>query len=143
MGIDSRKGPGGVTTILDFLPALTTVKEGTTVRFVNRAPSEPHNVGLGPLKYFEAFMKRTDLFPAGPGSKNQVTPVFVYGSDPPGTPYDGASHHGNGFFATPLADGLKGGLPNAVSVTFAKAGKYHFICMLHGPDMAADIRVTR
>ena len=65
------------------------------------------------------------------------------GSDPPGTAYEGSSMHGNGFYATPLADGIPGPPPNTVSVTFAKAGKYHFICMLHGPDMAADIRVTR
>jgi plastocyanin len=142
MGIDGRKTAGGRLTILDFLPALTTVKVGTTVNFAVRAPSEIHNVGFGPLKYIDKFMKQTDLFPMGPGSKNQVTPVFVYGTDPRGTPFDG-QNHGNGFFATGLADGLRGGLPNAVRVTFTAPGKYHFICLLHGPDMAADIRVTR
>jgi hypothetical protein len=30
-----------------------------------------------------------------------------------------------------------------VRVTFTAPGKYHFICLLHGPDMAADIRVIR
>jgi plastocyanin len=142
VGIDGRRGSGGRTTILDFLPALSQIKAGTTVTFVNRAPSEPHNVALGPLKYIEKFQKQTDLFPMGPGSKNQVTPVFVYGSDPRGTAYDGANH-GNGFFATGLSDGLRGGLPNAIRVTFTNPGKYHFICMIHGPDMAADIRVTK
>lgn len=142
MGIDSRKGAGGRTTLLDFLPALTTVKAGTTVTFVNKAPSEPHNVGLGSPKYIDKFMKQTDLFPMGPGTKNQVTPVFIYGSDPRGTPYDGANH-GNGFFATGLMDGLPGGLPNAARITFTNPGKFHFICMIHGPDMAADIRVTK
>ena len=142
MGIDGRKTPGGRLTILDFLPNLTTVKVGSTVNFVVRAPSEIHNVGLGPLKYLDTFMKQTDLFPTGPGSKNQVTPVFVYGTDAKGTPFDGRNH-GNGFFATSLADGLRGGLPNTMRVTFTQPGKYHFICMLHGPDMAADIRVTK
>ena len=142
MGIDGRKSSGGRTTILDFLPALSTVRAGTTVTFVNRAPSEIHNVALGPLKYLDKFMKQTDVFPTGLNSKNQVTPVFVYGSDPRGTAYDGANN-GNGFYATPLADGTRGGLPNAVRVTFTKPGKYHFICLLHGPDMAADIRVTK
>lgn len=142
VGIDSRKASGGRTTILDFLPALSQVKVGSTVTFVNRAPSEPHNIGFGPVKYIDKFMKQTDLFPMGPGSKNQVTPVFIYGSDPRGTPYDG-KNHGNGFYATPLTDGLRGGLPNAMRVTFAAPGKYHFICMIHGPDMAADIRVTK
>jgi plastocyanin len=142
MGIDSRKGSGGRTTLLDFLPALTTVKAGTTVTFVNKASSEPHNVGLGSPKYIDKFMKQTDLFPMGPGTKNQVTPVFIYGSDPRGTAYDGANH-GNGFFATGLRDGVSGALPNAARITFTTPGKFHFICMIHGPDMAADIRVTK
>ena len=135
-------GAGGKTTILDFLPAVTRVKVGATVRFVNRASSEPHNVGLGPRKYIEKFMKQTDLFPMGPGSKNQVTPVFVYGSDPRGTAYDG-TNHGNGFYATSLTDDQRGGLPNSASITFTAPGKYHFICLIHGPDMAADIVVTK
>jgi len=141
MGIDGKKTAGGRLTILDFLPNLTTVKAGTTVNFVVKAPSEIHNVAFGPRKYLDKFMKQTDLFPMGPGSKNQVTPVFVYGTDAKGTTFDGRNH-GNGFFATGLADALRGGLPNAVRVTFPAPGKYHFICMLHGPDMAADIRVT-
>lgn len=135
-------GIGGKTTILDFLPAVTRVKVGATVRFVNRSSSEIHNVGFGPLKYIDGFMKQTDLFPMGPGAKNQVTPAFIYGSDPPGTAFDG-TNHGNGFFATPLADGARGGLPNSQRVTFTAPGKYHFICMLHGRDMAADVIVTK
>jgi plastocyanin len=135
-------GIGGKTTILDFLPAVTRVKVGATVRFVNRAPSEPHNVGFGPLKYINKFMKQTDLFPMGPGSPNQVTPVFIYGSDPRGTTFDG-TNHGNGFFATGLSDDQRGGLPNSQRVTFTAPGKYHFICMLHGKDMAADVIVTK
>lgn len=135
-------GIGGKTTILDFLPAVSKVKAGSTVTFVNRAPSEVHNVGFGPLKYLDAFMKQTDLFPFGPNAKNQVTPVFVYGSDPKGTPLT-KGIHGNGFYATPLADGARGGLPNSVKVTFSDPGRYHFICLLHGPDMAADIVVTK
>jgi plastocyanin len=142
MGIDGRVREGGRLALLDFYPDLTTVKAGTPVRFTVRSPSEVHNVGLGPEKYIERFMRQTDLFPMGPGSKNQVTPVFIYGSDPRGTAYEPALH-GNGFFATPLADGARGGLPNTVRVTFAKPGKYKFLCMIHGPDMAAAIRVTR
>ena len=109
-----------------------------------KAPTEAHNVGFGPVKYMDKLMRQTELFPFGPPNPpNQVTPFFIYGSDPPGTPYEGSTMHGNGFYATPLADGLPAPPPNAFSVTFAKAGKYHFICMLHGPDMAADIRVTQ
>jgi len=145
MGVDSAQTSGGRTTVLDFVPSLTTVKVGTRVTFTaSRAPTEAHNVGFGPKKYIDKLMKTTELFPFGPPNPpNQVTPFFIYGSDPPGTAYEGSSMHGNGFYATPLADGIPGPPPNAVSVTFAKAGKYHFICMLHGPDMAADIRVTK
>ncbi len=143
MGIDGKRTSGGAPTLLDFRPDLITVKVGQTVNFVEKSPTEAHNAGFGPVKYMDKLVKTTDLFPAGPKDPNQVTPFFIYGSDPPRTPYDGSTMHGNGFYATPLADGIKGGLPNAYRVTFAKAGKYHFICMLHGPDMAADIRVTK
>jgi plastocyanin len=143
MGIYSAQASGGRTTVLDFVPNLTSVKVGTRVRFVVKAPTEAHNAGFGPVKYMDKLVKTTDLLPFPPGAPNQFSPFFVYGSDPPRTPYDGSTMHGNGFYATPLADGIKGGLPNAYRVTFTKAGKYHFICMLHGPDMAADIRVTK
>jgi plastocyanin len=143
MGVDGPKASGGRLTVLDFVPDLTTVKVGTTVNFVVKAPTEAHNVGFGPKAYLNKLMKQTELFPFPPGAPNQVTPFFIYGSDPPRTPYEGATTHGNGFYATPLADGIRGGLPNASRITFTKAGKYHFVCLLHGPDMAADIRVTK
>lgn len=142
MGVDGSKAKGGRITVLDFVPNLTTVKAGTRVTFRMKSPTEFHNVGFGPVKYLNKFMKQTDLFPFGPKDPNQVTPPFLYGTDPPGTPHDG-TNHGNGFYATGLADGIRGGLPNSYRITFTKPGKYHFICMLHGPDMAADIRVTK
>ena len=77
------------------------------------------------------FTRQTDLFPFGPNAPNQTGPPFVYGTDTPGTPYEGSTMHGNGFYATPLADGIKGGLPNSFRVTMATPGKYHFIC--HAP----------
>jgi plastocyanin len=135
-------GVGARTTLLDFKPDVLRVKAGTTVNFVNKAPSEVHNVAFGPLKYMEQFSKQTDLFPMGPKAPNQVTPVFLYGTDPAPYSYDG-TNHGNGFFVTPLRDGVPGGLPNAFRVTFPTPGKYHYICFLHGPDMAADIVVTQ
>jgi plastocyanin len=135
-------GIGGKTTLLDFKPDVLRVKAGTTVNFVNKAPSEIHNVAFGPLKYMEKFSKETDLFPMGPGQPNQVTPVFVYGTDPTPYNYDG-TNHGNGFFVTPLRDGIPGALPNASRITFPQPGKYHYICFLHGPDMAGDIVVTQ
>ena len=136
-------GVGSASTILGFYPQVLKVKAGTTVTFVNHAPSEVHNVAFGPRKYLEAFSKKTDLFPGGPGSTNQVTPVFPYGTEPKGGyTYDGANH-GNGFLVTPLTAGSPlVPLPRAGKVTFTKAGTYKYICFLHGADMAGTVIVT-
>jgi plastocyanin len=139
-------GIGGKATLIGYLPKTLTVKAGTTVQFVNQAPSEPHNIAFGPESYLESFMMATDLFPDAPDSPNQVTPVFAYGSEPPNTyVYDGANH-GNGFLAIPLTDSQPGdppaGLAKSYSVKFTKPGTYHFVCLLHGPDMSGDITVT-
>lgn len=139
-------GVGTKTTLFAMLPKQLTVKAGTTVNFVNKSPSEPHNVAFGPKKYIEGLMKKVDLIPAGPTSPNQAPPFFPYGSEPPGGyTYDGANH-GNGFLTTPLTDNQPGvpprGLPGAARVTFTKAGKFGYFCLLHGPDMAGTIVVT-
>ena len=60
-------GVGSTTAILGFFPKVLKVKAGTTVTFLNRSPSEVHNVAFGPAKYLLAFSKKTDLLPAGPG----------------------------------------------------------------------------
>lgn len=142
-------GVGTKTTLFSFLPRKLTVKAGTTVAFLAKAPSEVHNVAFGPEKYIDGLMKKIDFFPMGPGKPNQAPPFFFYGSDPPGAGgayvYDGRNH-GNGFFVTPLTDTQPGlppaGLAPAARVKFTKAGKYHYFCLLHGPDMAGDIVVT-
>jgi plastocyanin len=136
-------GVGRDTTILNFYPQVLTVKAGTKVTFKNMAPEEVHNIAFGPKAYLLGFQKKTDFLPAGPNSKNQVTPVFPYGTDPKGTStFDGANH-GNGFFQTQLIAGSsKVPLPRAASITFTKPGTYHYICFLHGPDMSGTIKVT-
>jgi plastocyanin len=135
-------GIGREATTLAFYPKVLRIKAGTTVTFVTKAPEEVHDVAFGPKKYLLQFSRQTDLLPAGPGKPNQLTPVYVYGTEPKGRyVYDGANH-GNGFLVTPLADGVAGGLPNASRVTFTKAGRYHYICFLHGPDMSGDVVVT-
>jgi plastocyanin len=136
-------GIGGKSTLLAFLPAKLTVKAGTTVRFVNKAPSEPHNVAFGPAAYLEQFMKSTDLIPTGPGAPNQLSPALVYGTEAGGKyVYDG-HNHGNGFMATPLIDTLAATpLADAVEITFTTPGTYKYICMLHGSQMAGEIVVT-
>lgn len=135
-------GIGAQATLLAFLPEKLKVKVGTTVRFASGTTSEPHNVALGPQKWFDAFQKAHDLFPQGPKGKNQASPFFAYGSDPGQTlVYDG-SNHGNGVLVTPLT-AKAGPLPRAASVTFAKAGTYKYFCLLHGPDMSGTIVVTK
>jgi plastocyanin len=134
-------GVGGKVTLLAFKPKVLTVKAGTAVTFVNKSPSEPHNVAFGPQKYIEQFSKKTDVFPTGPKSPNQVTPVLPFGTDPKPYTYAGTSMHGNGFFVTPITAGAPIGLPRLSRVTFSTPGTYKYFCFLHGPDMGGTIVV--
>jgi plastocyanin len=139
-------GIGDKATVFAFLPNKLTVKAGTTVDVIERSSSEVHNMVFGPKDYVEKFAKDTDLIPTGPGSPNQLTPVLIYGTDPPGAgggyTYDGASH-GNGFFVTPVIDDSSATpIGNTSRVTFTKAGTYHYFCAIHGPEMAGDVVVT-
>lgn len=138
-------GVGGTTTLLAFLPATLTVPAGTTVNFLNMAPSEIHNEAWGPQSWIDPFMQQTDLLPVAPGAPNQTAPVLIYGSEIGQPTYTG-SNHGNGFLATGLTDDQPGdppnGLPQARSVTFTKPGTYKFYCLIHGPDMSGEIVVT-
>jgi plastocyanin len=141
-------GLGREATLLAFFPNRLTVSPGTTVTFVNRSPSEPHNTVFGPMDYLAAFAKDNDLLPRSPNGPNQVAPPFIYGSEPPAAngayAYDG-TNHGNGFLWTPLTDDQPGnppqGLPGETKVTFTKPGTYHYFCAIHGPSMSGDIVV--
>ena len=135
-------GLGNKGTILAFYPKRLTVKAGTSVKFVLKAPMEIHDMAFGPLDYIDQLMKSTDLFPDGPNAKNQASPLMVYGSDPGAASavYDG-TNHGNGFYASPLL-GTEPGMPRETSITFTKPGTYHYVCLVHGPDMSGDIVVT-
>ena len=112
-------GVGGGVAMLAYYPKVLKVKAGTTVTFVNKSSSEVHNIVLGPKKYIEDFQKKTDLFPTGPSSPNQVSPVLPFATDPAPYKYDGTTTHGNGFFVTPLTSGAPIGLPHASRVTFS------------------------
>jgi plastocyanin len=140
-------GYGNSETLIKYYPDTLTVKAGTTVTFVNRSRTQPHNIGFGPKKYIEHLQKTTDLMPTGPTAPNQVSPFETLGSDPPSAySYDG-TNHGNGFFTTPVTvtpDGSVGGaLPHAYRVKFTKPGTYKYFCWIHGPDMAGKIVVTK
>ena len=136
-------GVGSSTAILGFFPSVLKVKAGTTVTFLNRSPSEVHNVTFGPQKYLVAFSKKTDLFP-GPGGKNQVTPLYPYGTEPKGGYTFDGTNHGNGFFSTPLTAGSSlVPLPRAARVTFSTPGTYKYICFLHGSNMSGTVIVSQ
>jgi plastocyanin len=136
-------GLGTTSALLAYFPKVLTVKAGTTVTFVNKSPSEVHNVVFGPKKYISALSKKTDLLPQGPNSPNQVAPFLPFGSEPKGQyTYDG-TNHGNGFLVTPLTAGSAlVPLPKSSSVTFTKPGRYSYFCWIHGPDMSGTIVVT-
>ena len=135
-------GVGGKVSLFAYYPKVLKVKAGTTVNFVNKAPSEVHNIVFGPKKYLEQWGKTTDLMPQGPSSPNQVTPILPYGTDPKSVPYEGNATHGNGFFATPLTAGAPIGLARSSKVTFTAPGTYKYFCWIHGPDMGGTIVVT-
>ena len=138
------QGVGGTTTILGYFPQSLKVKAGTTVTFVNRSPSEVHDVVFGPPKYIEQLAKQTDLLPTGPTAPNQVTPILTWGSEPKGKyVYDG-KNHGNGFLGTPVTAGSPAvPLPKASRVTFSTPGTYKYFCWIHGKDMAGTVVVTK
>jgi plastocyanin len=137
-------GVGADTTLLAYFPKSLTVKAGTTVTFVNRSAPEVHNVVFGPKKYIRQLQTKTDLFPMGPNSPNQVAPALAYGSEPKGKyTYDG-KNHGNGFLSTPVTIGAASvPLPHASRVTFTTPGTYKYFCWIHGPDMGGTIVVTK
>jgi plastocyanin len=138
-------------TLLTYLPNTITVQRGTTVAFVNSAPSEPHNVVFGPAEpggYVEKFTQETDLLPLGPGAPNQVSPAYVFGSEPPasdGTWTYTGKNYGNGFFWSPLMDDQEGdppaGLPGTENIRFDTPGTYKYFCAIHGPDMNGTVVV--
>jgi len=137
-------GLGGEQTVLGYFPQTLTVKVGTTVTYVNKAPSEVHNLVFGPKKYILGMEKKTDLFPTGPNSPNQVAPFLLYGSEPKGKYQYTGSNHGNGFFVTPLSSGSPTiPIPHVWKVTYTKPGTYKFFCWIHGPDMGGTTKVTQ
>jgi plastocyanin len=136
-------GVGSNIAMFAYFPKVLKVKAGTTVNFVNKSPSEVHNLTFGPPKYLEQWGKQTDLQPTGPKSPNQITPIVPYGTDPKPLTFDGATTHGNGFFATPIISGSPiPGLGRSSRVTFSTPGTYKYFCWIHGPDMSGTIVVT-
>jgi plastocyanin len=136
-------GLGGNVELLTYYPRVLRVKVGTTVNFVNKSPSDIHNIVFGPKKYIQSLGRKIDLFPQGPNSPNQVAPVLPFGTEPKGQySYDG-QNHGNGFLVTPITAGSKTvPLPRASRVTFTGPGRFNYFCWIHGPDMKGTVVVT-
>jgi plastocyanin len=136
-------------TLLAFLPETITVSKGTTVTFQNAvSKSEVHDMAWGPDATIGAFMQTTDLLPGPPGAPNQVTPGFIYGTQPstaapPALAFDyTGSEYGSGFLLTPLLGTPGGQLPSDTKVTFKNPGTYTYYCALHGKGMHGTVIVT-
>ena len=137
-------GLGNDATMFGYFPNKLTVKAGTTVTFVNKAPKEPHNVTFGPKKYILGLQKKTDLFPSGPGlaEPGGAVPRLRVGAegrlplrrDEPRQRV--LRDAGDDRPPAPMP------LPHSSTVTFTKPGKYKFFCWIHGPDMKGEIDVT-
>jgi len=143
-GVEKRNA-----TLLAYAPQSLAVKAGTTVSFVQRSPTEAHNLVFGPQDYVDSFTSSTDLLPLGPGAPNQVSPPFIYGSEP--LSVDGAydysgQNYGDGFLWTPLMDDQPGnppaGLPGVEKIKFTKAGTYSYFCAIHGRAMSGTVVVN-
>jgi plastocyanin len=131
-------------SLFAFYPQALSVKAGTTVTFKMGGPNEVHNVGFGPFAVQMDFLRLTDFFPQGPTDPNQLSPAFIYGTDPAvgGVyTYTGNTMHGNGLFATPVMDlDARSPLPSEVKVNVPTPGVYTLICQIH-PNMIAMLDV--
>jgi len=135
-------------TLLSFLPKVRTVAAGTTVTFLNHAPTEVHNMTWGPSKegeYVDQFQKAADQLPTGPGSPNQFPAPFIYGTEAPDAAgvftYTG-NEYGNGFFWSQLLDDQDASpLQQSMKIKFDTPGTYTYFCAIHGRDMSGTIQV--
>jgi plastocyanin len=125
--------------LTQFSPARLVVHVGDTVRFVNHDQNDIHTVTFGKEKTTAAIEKS---FVAPHGHQVLLSPLGALPSEPPGTAvqYDG-SNHGNGYINSGLL-APEGSPPAASSwsVTFSKAGTYHYECVIH-PNMDGTIVV--
>jgi plastocyanin len=139
-----------------FYPAKLTVPVNTRVTLaMSPASTENHTFSFGPEADLMALVAN-QIAPApdspagGPPTLVASSSVFLQ-SDAVLPPSDGANH-GNGFWSTgtlsspghPVAGILPSGLgrfPTRQTITFARAGTYNYICLIH-PEMHGTIEVT-
>jgi plastocyanin len=118
--------------ITAFFPSKLDVHVGDTVAFVNHDQTDIHTVTFGP-ESVTGSIEKGFVFPKG--RQVLLNPLGGLPSDPPAGPvqYDGRNH-GNGYVnsgvlqpqGAPAAAG-----PKSFSVTFTKAGVYHYECVVH------------
>ena len=124
-----------------MLPETLTVSVGTTVKFQMSKPSfEVHTGTFGPgdaEKDPNSYLGQL----AASFEGDQFDPRATYPSEPPGTTGSFTSAlHGNGFWNTGLLDSNPSPLPASGQVTFAQAGSFSFVCLIH-PFMKGTVIV--
>ncbi len=124
-----------------MLPERLTVPVGTTVNFAMSGPSfEVHTATFGPgdpEKEPNSYMGQL----AASFQGAEFDPRATYPSEPPGTTASFTSAlHGNGFWNTGLLDAVRSPLPASARVTFAQAGSFTYICVVH-PFMKGTVIV--
>jgi plastocyanin len=122
-------------SLLGFYPQELHAHVGQTVNFVWASENEVHNVVFGPQPLLDAL--RASLLGAF------VDPVGGLPSEPPGsgTPMLTPDLHGNGFLNSGLIPDSSPGWGPGFKVTFARAGTYHFECLIHD-GMVGDVVVS-
>ena len=124
-----------------MLPERLTVPVGTTVNFVMSKPSfEVHSATFGPgdaEKDPNSYLGQL----AASFEGAEFDPRATYPSEPPGTTASFTSAlHGNGFWNTGLLDSTPSPVPASGRVTFAQAGSFSYICVIH-PFMKGTVIV--
>jgi plastocyanin len=122
-------------SLLGFYPHELHAHVGQTVTFKWASENEVHNVVFGPQPLLDSL--RASLFGAF------VDPVGGLPSEPPGsgTPVLTPDLHGNGFLNSGLLPDSSPGWGPGFKVTFARAGTYHFECLIHD-GMVGDVVVS-
>jgi hypothetical protein len=120
---------------LRFFPRTIHVPVGGSLTMQVKSRQEIHTFSFGPPAYLQAVAKAFVMpVPSRAGPPTLVfNPQIAFPSDPPPAlpPYDGTAH-GNGFLNTGVLDGdPHSPQPSSAKVTFAKAGTYGFICLVH------------
>ena len=135
-------------SFIQFFPKTLSVKVGQPVTLqMSSHSSEIHTFTFGPTDYLKPLV---DGFIAPVGGTSgpptlRINPIAGYPSDPPTAPASYSStSHGNGFWNSGVLDTLPATpQQNKTQVTFTAPGTYHYICLVHGPEMSGDITVTQ